>query len=147
MEAIIEKIKLEKTQKGYAAFWERGGGFRNTGNACIVADREGQPKKAVYVRRRGHLANENHALIIVEPGDFIVFADHHREDFTITIYQIIDLKTDESDNIYAVTVKKRTFDLGEWDEDLPAHLEAAVEAAKEKALCYHCRCVHYAITE
>ena len=140
---MFEKIKLEKTQKGFPAYWERGGGFRNTGNATIIADREGQPKKAVYIRRRGHLANENHALFILGIGDHIVFADHHREDFTIVVYQVIDFKTDSEDNIYATAVKKRFFDRGEWDEELPAHLEAAVEAAMEKATCYHCREPHF----
>jgi len=33
--------------------------------------------------------------------------------------------------------------MGEWDAELPANLEAAVEAAKAKALHYHCRIPYY----
>ena len=141
---MFEKIKLELTQKGYPAYWERGGGRSNTGDAYIVADREGRPKKAIYIRRRGHLANENHALIPLSLGDHIIIADHHREDFTIIVYQVIDFKTGDNDKeVFALCVKKRFFDKGEWDEELPAHLEVAVNAAMEKATCYHCREPHY----
>jgi hypothetical protein len=35
------------------------------------------------------------------------------------------------------------FDMGEWDKEPPQELIAAIEAAKEKATCYHCRSPHY----
>ena len=145
---MFEKIQLEKTKRGYPAYWEKGGGCSNTGHAYVIADANGQAKKAIYIRRRGHLANERHALIPLSLGDYIIIADHHREDFTIIVYQVIDFKTfktkdDDEENIYALCIKKRFFDKGEWDEKLPAHLEAAVSAAMEKATCYHCREPHY----
>lgn len=42
------KIRIEKTKKGYPAYWEAGGGYTNTGDATIIASGDGQPKKAVY---------------------------------------------------------------------------------------------------
>lgn len=136
---------LEKTRKGFPAFWEKGGGCRNTGEAYIVADANGKAKRAVYIRRRGHLANEHHALIIVEPGDYIIIADHHREDFTVAVWQIEDIVEKDTGKLVALCRQKYFFDRGEWIEDLPDYLEAAVDAAAQKALCYHCREPHHVI--
>jgi hypothetical protein len=67
---FMRKIKIEKTKKGYPALWERGGGYTNTGVATIIAGKGGQPKRAIYIRQRGPLANDDHALIPVEVGDY-----------------------------------------------------------------------------
>src|SRR5690554_4804549 len=63
-------VEIEKTRKGYPATWECGGGYTNTGEAIIIASQSGGPKKPIYIRRRGHLANDNHALFILELGDY-----------------------------------------------------------------------------
>jgi len=134
----MEKTRIEKTKKGYPGFWEAGGGYRNTGEACIVAAKDGQPKVAVYVRSRGHLANAHHALIILEVGDYIISASHHRGDFEIYICKVVNFK-----DAYAILKQVYEFSEGEWNAELPAFLEAAVQAAKEKATCYHCREAHF----
>lgn len=85
------RIVLEKTKKGYPAIWEEGGGYTNTGSATVVASADGSPKKPVYIRKRGDLACREHALIIVEKGDYIVQANHHRRDFEIYIYKVINI--------------------------------------------------------
>jgi len=148
----MEKIRLDRTnRKGYAAFWESGGGYSNTGESAIICDRHGQAKKAVYIRRRGHLANDRHALILINRGDFIIQAWHHREDFLIKIFQVKDFEREvdyysdgtEIVKVYAIAEEKFVFDRGEWDRDLPEYLEAAVNAAIEKATCYHCREPHF----
>jgi len=138
----MKKIKIEKTKKGFPALWEAGGGFTNTGEATIIVSPSGGPKKPVYVRRRGHLANEHHALVILEVGDHIIEANHHREDFKIEIYKILDFEEET-----AVVEQVNRFSRGEWDAELPASLAAAVQAAKEKATCYHCRKPHFIIVE
>jgi len=135
---------LERTKRGYPAFWEKGGGCRNTGHAYVIADYNGKAKKAVYVRRRGHLANEHHALVIIERGDYIVVADHHREDFTICIWQVDDI-IEKATSLVALARQKYFFDRGEWITEPPAFLETAVDAAVQKALCYHCREPHHVI--
>lgn len=136
---------LEKTAKGFPAFWEKGGGCRNTGESYIVADCNGKAKRAVYVRRRGHLANSHHALIIVERGDYIIVADHHREDFTIVIWQVMDIIEKSTGELAAACIQRYYFDRGEWTDEPPAELETAIDAAVQKALCYHCREPHHVI--
>lgn len=138
------KLAVERTKKGYPALWESGGGYRNTGDATIITNKEGQPKKALYIRRRGELANAPHALIILEVGDFIIEAHHHRGDFRIEIFRITDFDVKEEET-YAAVEQINCFDKGEWDAELPAFLEAAVQAAVNKATCYHCREPHFAI--
>lgn len=136
------KIIVEKTKKGYPAYWEAGGGHRNTGYSTIIADIDGQPKKAVYIRGRGELANSEHALVILNVGDHIVEADHHRRDFKIKVFRITGFE-DKQEEKYAIVEQVNCFSWGEWDADLPTFLEAAVQAAIEKATCYHCREPHF----
>ena len=145
----MKKIKIEKTKKGYPALWECGGGCRNTGEATIIASQSGAPKKPIYIRNRGSLANSHHALFIIEKGDYIIECNHHREDFNIYIYKILDFKTEtkqkEKTEDIAIAELMHEFSMGEWDKEPPAYLEAAIQAAKEKATCYHCREPHFAI--
>ena len=138
----ITKITIEKTKKGFPSFWESGGGYRNTGEATIIANKDGQPKKAVYVRSGGELANAHHALLILEKGDHIIKASHHREDFEIRVLRIIEFKTEETTD-YAIVEQINHFSEGEWDAELPVYLEDAIQAVQEKATCYHCRAPHY----
>lgn len=135
-------LSIERTKKGYPAFWESGGGWSNTGEATIIASPSGDPKRAIYVRRRGELANSEHALIPVAVGDYIIEAYHHRGDFQIKIYRVLNFKR-EKDEIYAVVEKVNCFSRNEWDAEFPAFLEAAVQASMEKATCYHCREPHF----
>ena len=137
------RLQIERTKKGYPAMWESGGGYTNTGEATIIANKDGQPKKAVYIRRRGHLANGEHALFILEVGDYIVEANHHR-DFGIGIFRMLGFE-DKEEEVYAIVEQVNCFSRGEWDAELPASLEAAVKAAMEKATCYHCREPHFIV--
>lgn len=139
----MTRIEVEKTKKGYPACWESGGGYRNTGDAVIVADKNGEPKRATYIRRRGSLANAPHALIVLEKGDHIVEAHHHREDFLIEVFRILDFEVKDGEEMYAVVETVTRYDRGEWDTDFPVSLVPAVKAAVEKATCYHCRSPHY----
>ena len=135
------KLRIEITKSGLPAIWECGGGYSNTGEATIIASPSGDAKRAIYVRGRGKLANGNHALIVLEIGDHIVEAEHHRKDFRIQIYQVVDLEVKEE--TYAITKLINHFSRGEWDAEPPAYLNAAIEAAIDKSTCYHCRSAHY----
>ena len=136
----MKKIRIEKTKKSYPALWECGGGFTNTGEATIIASPSGGPKRAIYIRNRGPLANAHHALIPIEVGDYIIFANHHREDFEIELYKVVDFE----ENV-AIVELEHEFSRGEWNEEPPAELEQAVHTAMHKATCYHCREPHFAI--
>jgi len=135
-------MRVERTKKGFPALWEDGGAGTNTGVARIIAAPDGSPMTPVYIRRRGSLASGNHALFIVKPGCFVIEARQHRRDFTIEIYKIKGFDGDE-----AILERVNSFDYGEWDTELTPELLPAIEAAKEKALCYHCREPHYIKTE
>jgi len=132
------QITIERTKKGLPALWEKGGGKTNTGNSQIIANADGSPKKPVYIRRRGSLACEEHALLIISPGDLVIQAFHHRRDFLIRVLRITEITEEE-----AVCEKIHEFDEGEWDVEPPEYLLPAIEAAQEKATCYHCRKPHY----
>ena len=154
------KIRIERTKRGYPAFWESGGSYSKTGEAFIIAGKDGQPKKAIYVRRRGQLALCSHALIPIEVGDHIIYAKHHRKDFEIEICKIMDFEEET-----AVVEQVYEFSLGEWNDkniervfsaweagdlrsiddidDEVYFLCRAILAAMEKATCYHCREPHY----
>jgi len=134
----MKTVKIERTKKGLPAMWESGGGYTNTGRAVIIADADGSKKKPVYIRLRGSLACENHALFVVKPGDIVVEANHHRRDFEIRIWRIDQIQEEE-----ARLTLIHEYSRGEWDSDLDKNLQAAVEAAMKKATCYHCRGPHY----
>ena len=128
---------ITRSRRGLPCLWEKGGGQTNTGEATLIAAPDGAPKRAIYVRRSGSLANEEHALIPISVGDLVVEAEHHREDFTIKISQITSIRDEaELSTLYA-------FDLGEWDVGPPSELTTLIEAAQDKATCYHCREPHY----
>ena len=158
----MKEIRIEKTKKGYPAFWEAGGGYSNTGEATIIAGKNGLPKKPIYIRMRGQLANSDHALIPLEVGDFVILADHHRKDFYIEVLEITEFKEDS-----AIVKPFAIFENGEWDnesvskvfhawetgnlesitdiDDEIYHLCQAILAAQEKATCYHCREPHFIV--
>lgn len=135
----MKKMEIERTKRGIPCMWESGGGYTNTGVATIIAGKNGEPKKAIYIRRRGQLANSHHALIPVTVGDYVLKADHHRGDFNIFIYKIKKILKEE-----ILTEKIGEFSNNEWDH-LPKFLEDAVETAIKKATCYHCREPHFII--
>ena len=143
----MKKIEIERTKKGYPALWECGGGCRNTGEATICSQ-VAAPKKPIH--QELGTANEHHALFIIEKGDYIIECNHHREDFNIYIYKILDFKTEtkqkEKTEDIAIAELMHEFSMGEWDKEPPAYLEAAIQAAKEKATCYHCREPHFIIS-
>jgi len=154
--------KIERTKKGLPAMWESGGGFSNTGRAVIIANADGTTKKPVYIRSRGPLACENHALFVVKPGDVMVEASHHRRDFEIRVWCIDQILEEEAwlNLLYE-------FSRGEWDnkdiervfaaweagdlksiddiDDKVYFLCRAILAAEEKATCYHCREPHFIV--
>lgn len=151
----MEKIRIEKTaRKGYPCYWEQGGGFRNTGEASIICNKAGLPKKPIYIRNKGHLANSQHALLPVEIGDFIINAKHWRKNFEIRINKVVEIekqiKSYEFEgeikyyhDWYAIIEEVYFYDNGNWNAELPAFLEDAVKVSMDKATCYHCREPHY----
>jgi len=143
MEKRIETLSLTKTNRGYPAIWERGGGMRNTGKARIIAGENGEVLTPIYIRRRGNLALGEHALFPALAGMVVVSAYHHHGDFYIEIKKIVAIKPLGVEWGAEVEVIA-THEQGEWDnEDIASMYKDAINAAKAKALHYHCRVPYY----
>lgn len=147
-EKKMNQIILTQSKSGIPCYWEYGGGASNTGRAGMVCDKDGMPKKAIYVRRKGSLSNGNHALIPLRENDYIVQGGHHRGDFNIKIYKVVEFvkqktwnqdRKEEVEVVTANTEEVNSFYNGEWDEELEDKFVDIVEAIKKKATSYHCR--------
>lgn len=134
------EIKIELSKKGIPCIWEEGGSYTNTGDSTIVSDMHGVSKKPIYICRSGHLSCSQHALIPIRLNDLVITASHHRRDFSISICKIVSVNKEEK---AAELETINSFSRGEWDVDLQKYLVDAVEAAKAKATCYHCRNPHF----
>jgi len=140
-----ERFTAEITRTGIPCLWEAGGGATNTGKAQVICAADGSPKKAIYVRRYGHLANREHALIPVRRGDVVVKAHHHRRDFRVSIWRLGDLCRDEEQPYFPATLISY-WNGYEWtDQEAAKPYWLAMQAASEKATCYHCREPHFIV--
>lgn len=136
------RFRLEISKRGLPCLWESGGGMSNTGDAVIIAGIHGEPLAPIYIRRSGQLAGGQHALIPVAEGCLVIEASHHRGDFVIKISRLSGLRVSDpaGDGEYWPAYLVVEFSNGEWDDpDIAAAYTAAIEAAKGKATCYHCR--------
>lgn len=97
----MEMIDLGKSKRGFPTLSENGGGATNTGHSRIVAGKDGEKLRPIYVPRGGHLAGREHAIFVVEEGNYVIFSSHHRGDFSITISVIEKLLEDEYERAYA----------------------------------------------
>lgn len=145
----MKTLKVERTRKGYPAMWEKGGGYSNTGSAQLVADSKGAPKLALYVRERGPLACEEHALFIVKPGDLVCKVNRARDDWDIYLYR---LGKDLGEGGMGIA-EAWEYTRGEWDHPLPddlwsndIHLDNGeiiennlITSTIRKSRWYHCR--------
>lgn len=126
---IQERAEISK--QGLPVMWEAGGGMTNTGDAQIIADRDMGRKKAIYIKQKGSLSCSDHALFVIEKGDHVIRVGHHREDFTVRIYRIRDIRG-------AQVTLELEWEGEEETQDDKDHIDA-VAIAKRKATTYHCR--------
>jgi len=141
----MREFRISKSKKGHPCLWQEGGGASNTGHATIIVGPNFEPLRALYVRGSGSLSNSEHSLHIVQVGFHIIVSAHHRRDFTTRIYRITNITVDD----VAQTELVAEFSEGQWchqGEQLyrtNINFKNAVEAAEDKAVCYHCRSPHY----
>jgi len=139
-ESETVRIPLEITRTGRPAVWESGGGYSNTGSAIIFTDQDGCPPRAIYIKRKGHLACENHALIPFALVGWVIKAKHHRGDFEIKIIARDFERAVNLDERVAFGKLMYSYSDGEWyPHRPPGFLWEALMAAKKKATTYHCR--------
>jgi hypothetical protein len=143
----ITTIKISATNRGFPAMWESGGGLSNTGYSQIITDRQGEPRRPVFVRNRGDLACKEHALITVHEGFYIVKAGRHHDDYSFSISRIVTTKVRDLDGkkweATADVELLNSFRNNAWEKPLDPKLEAAVKAARRKTQEYHCRSPYF----
>ncbi|MFM7010753.1 MAG: hypothetical protein ACKO0Z_15735 [Betaproteobacteria bacterium] len=132
-------IVLYSDKHGKPALYECGGGASNTGNAQIICSADGSPKKPFYIPTKGQLSNSVHAEFHAAIGDVIIVASHHRRDFDIKLYELIDLQQIGEKEWQGEVLQLGEFSQNSWDIEPDECLEAAIAAAESKATDYHCR--------
>ncbi len=124
------EMPIERSKSGIPCLWESGGGNTNTGDAMLIGDWNGEPKKPIFVRRRGELACMEHALIPIRKHDTVIIVDRHRDDYTVENYVIREIGKDSA-----------TLELvNSFNEDM-------LYAAISKSCDYHCRVPVYIRSE
>ena len=116
------QIGLCRSKMGIPCLWECGGSYTNTGEAQIIGDRDGNPKKPIYIRQYGELACREHALIPIRKNDRVIRAERHRDSCDIKAYVITEITEGTA------TVKE----LEHVNSDM-------VQAAIDKVYSYHCK--------
>jgi hypothetical protein len=135
---IVRRKGTIPTRPGLPALWEWGGGYQNIGIAQIITDHSGQPLRPIYIRYKGTLANKNHALVAIRPGYYIVLADQLAGEYSVHVFRISLIRKKQ-----AVIERVAYHTDGRWVLPVDDFLLPAVQAAMEKAACYHCREPHY----
>ena len=138
-------LTFEVSKSGKTVVWESGGAGTNTGAADVVCAADGSKKTALFFRRGGSLSCGNHALFVLDTGDYIIHARQHRGDMSITVLKIGDIVQKDANSHRRSIINTYTFREESWDTEPPKELEAAIKAAARKSRDYHCRCVYYGI--
>jgi len=136
MEEKMEMLEIERSIRGTPRICEKGGGFTNTGSAQIIAGPNGERLKPKAVGPG--FACGTHAEFEAFPGMLVIQAGQWRGDYEISVYRIVEITGN-----WAKAQLIHRFERGEWNVDPPETLREAIEAAKKKARCYHCRRPHY----
>jgi len=139
-------IGLERTRSGRPAKFEAGGALSQIlGRATIVCGPHGEKMLPTYIKKTGPRAMGDHALFVVFVGTLIVEVERVKDVFNVSVLKIKSIVEKEG-KFEAVVVKILECDGGEWDkEHLRDRFADAIEAAKKKSGCYHCREVHYGL--
>jgi hypothetical protein len=135
----------ERTKKGYPALWEQGGGATNTGEAQIITGPQGEKLRPIFTRTKGHRANGQHALFVVQLGYHVIQVGYwNKRDppYNVAVYQLQEVIefVDNPDK----PEDKKLLALARVVSP-PDFLQSAIDAAMSKARCYHCREPHYAL--
>jgi hypothetical protein len=148
---ISEPLQIKINDSFYRLhLTENGGGMSNTGVAEIICNLDGEPLKPVQIRKKGNIANGTHA-IFVGKDLIMITAKHHRSDFVIKIekHSINDMsgRTTIEDIWFGNIFIGKSFDVKNILPEKFKKFENPVICAIDKAMCYHCKCIHYAIHE
>lgn len=145
---IQEPLKVKINDSFYRIHLsENGGGMTRTGKAEIICSLDGRPLKPVKIQKKGDIALKEHA-IFVGMDLILISAKHHHNDFTIKIERhTVDDETGfcKIDDIWFCNIYLPIpLDIIEHIPCKFKQFSDAIVYAMNKALCYHCRCIHYA---
>ena len=133
----METKVIEISGSGLPCMWESGGGMRNTGSVDLICDKQGNPKKAVFIRR---ISNGGQVLIPITVGDYVINIYRYHSEFEIHIHRVN--KIDKNAKICYLE-EKHKYRYGGWDNEPPDFLFNVTEVGKKKTLHYHCRESYY----
>jgi hypothetical protein len=88
----MNELLLDTTKSGKAALWESGGGKTNTGEAVLITGRKGERVRPYFLRYQGRLACDNHALMPVVPGSYIIQASRYYDSTKLTIKRVVRIE-------------------------------------------------------
>ena len=116
--------------------WEEGGREDlDNGFAVVWADERGEPPPAIMIKRKGHRACGEHALVSPEPGYHLVIVVRRSDRLLTTVWKVKSVAKDEKCGRYV--------HLWLCPNKFKYSLRQAIVAAEEKAVCWHCRLPHY----
>ncbi len=119
--------------------YEFGGGKTNTGSGIVVCGPKGEMLEPIEIFRDGHLANRIHAK----------FESKHCFSVHATKRGIISITEGKIEQHPAGEFFFKTIDTWKGPlQEMPRKLcdfEKAATVAKQKANCFHCRHVHFAL--
>lgn len=90
----MKNINITTSKTGITCIWESGGAFTNTGNATVVGDNFGYPKKAIFIKKHGDLACKEHALIPIKKGDIVLNIERSHDVYQLSWYRIAQVGRD-----------------------------------------------------
>lgn len=133
------------SKTGKTVCWERGGAGTNTGSADIICNEKGGKKTALFFRHGGPLSCGEHALFVVDTGDYVINARQHRGDVTITVFKVGEIVRKDENSHHRGIAAAYVFKEESWDVEPPKELNEAIQAAVDKSRDYHCRVVYWGI--
>lgn len=128
-------MNVGRSKTGLPTITENGGGMTNTGYCTVVCGKNGEALKPLFVPR-GY-SNQDHAIFVARPGIYLINASRDRGGETVIVERIKAIGTDDE------LITETIYEYENGDGNIPAKFQAAVDAALEKAHCYHCREPHF----
>lgn len=118
---------------------ESGGGLTRTGSSQIVCGLTGKALKPYFRPQRGHLSNGDHAFFAVVGSVATVNAEQNSAHISIQSHRI----QENGGNVFHILKDVIWEGLVSEMPDCYSGFSDAVQAAIDKANCYHCREAHY----
>jgi hypothetical protein len=148
----VTELPIYQTKQGEPAIWEEGGATADYGFARIIAGKEGEPLKPIYIRRKRCKEWWRHALLLAYPGLIIIDTQYYLGLTTTDVWRIVRITDphpwanegrERPGAVVSLVAEYRSDRRDGWRPSCPEWALPALLAAGEKANCYDCRRPHY----